>query len=263
MEGNMVSRDDLVLHILKILNKHPRISVKRLIELTGESVSTMRRDLIVLEQSGKVKRTFGMVSLLENTNIEFASPFRYRTHVEEKKVICRLLARKVIKDNQALFIDPSTTTAYLPNYLSERQNVKVITDNLQFAIAANQMTNLNLFLTGGSLRPNSNSLLGNHTIQDIAMFRPQLAIVSCSTLDNTGAYIADMDQADVKIAMMKSARESILVADHTKFQSVNSDYIRLASFPAWSTIVTDRAPKDQFLKHMAALGVKVIYPGSK
>ncbi|KZV02104.1 Transcriptional regulator of rhamnoseutilization DeoR family [Lactiplantibacillus plantarum] len=87
-----------------------------------------------------------MVSLLENTNIEFASPFRYRTHVEEKKVICRLLARRVIKDNQALFIDPSTTTAYLPNYLSERQNVKVITDNLQFAIAANQMTNLNLFL---------------------------------------------------------------------------------------------------------------------
>ncbi|XXO39528.1 DeoR/GlpR family DNA-binding transcription regulator [Lactiplantibacillus plantarum] len=259
----MVSRDDRVLHILKILNKHPRISVKRLIELTGESVSTMRRDLIVLEQSGKVKRTFGMVSLLENTNIEFASPFRYRTHVEEKKVICRLLARRVIKDNQALFIDPSTTTAYLPNYLSERQNVKVITDNLQFAISANQMTNLNLFLTSGSLRPNSNSLLGNHTIQDIAMFRPQLAIVSCSTLDNTGAYIADMDQADVKIAMMKSARESILVADHTKFQSVNSDYIRLASFPAWSTIVTDRAPKDQFLKHMAALGVKVIYPGSK
>jgi DeoR/GlpR family transcriptional regulator of sugar metabolism len=55
-----------------------------------------------------------------------------------------------------------------------------------------------------------------------------------------------MDQADVKIAMMKSARESILVADHTKFQSVNSDYIRLASFPAWSKIVTDRAPKDQF-----------------
>lgn len=227
----MVSRDDRVLHILKILNKHPRISVKRLIELTGESVSTMRRHLIVLEQSRKVKRTFGMVSLLENTNIEFASPFRYRTHVEEKKVICQLLARRVIKDNQALFIDPSTTTAYLPNYLSERQNVKVITDNLQFAIAANQMTNLNLFLTSGSLRPNSNSLLGNHTIQDIAM--------------------------------MKSARESILVADHTKFQSVNSDYIRLASFPAWSTIVTDRAPKDQFLKHIAALGVKVIYPGSK
>ncbi|WP_047998592.1 DeoR/GlpR family DNA-binding transcription regulator [Lactiplantibacillus herbarum] len=259
----MTNRDDRVLHILKVLNKHPRISVKRLIELTGESVSTMRRDLIILEQSGKVKRTFGMVSLLADTNVEFTSPFRYRTHVDEKKVICRLLAKEIIKDNQAMFIDPSTTAAYLPNYLTDHQNLKVITDNLQFAVAANRMTNLNVFVTGGSLRPNSDSVLGSHTIQDITLFRPQLAILSCSTLDQTGAYIADMEQANIKFAMMENARESILLADHTKFRLDNSDYIQLAKFPAWSTIITDRKPESKFLEWMQKLGVAVIYPGYK
>lgn len=256
----MTNRDDRVLHILKVLDKHPRISVKRLIELTGESISTMRRDLIILEQSGLVKRTFGMVSLLADTNVEFASPYRYRERVTEKKLICQLLARKIIKDNQAMFIDPSTTAAYLPSYLAERLNLKVITDNLQFAVAANQMTNLNVFLTGGSLRPNSDSILGSHTIQDITLFRPQLAIMSCSTLDQSGAYIADIEQANVKRQMMANARESILLADHTKFQVDNSDYIQLAKFPAWSTIVTDRRPADPFLYGMRQMGVKVLYP---
>jgi len=259
----MSNKDDRVLHILKVLDKHPRISVKRLIELTGESVSTMRRDLIILEQSGKVKRTFGMVSLLEDTNIEFTSPFRYRTHVDEKKTICRLLAKEIIKDNQAMFIDPSTTAAYLPNFLTDHQNLKIITDNLQFSVAANQMTNLNVFVTGGSLRPNSDSVLGSHTIQDITLFRPQLAIVSCSTLDQTGAYIADMEQANIKFAMMENARESILLADHTKFRLDNSDYIQLAKFPAWSTIITDSKPEEQFLSWMEKTGVAVIYPGYK
>lgn len=45
----MVSWDDCVLYIFKILNKYFRISVKRLIELIGESVFIMWCDLIVLE----------------------------------------------------------------------------------------------------------------------------------------------------------------------------------------------------------------------
>lgn len=230
----MSNRDDRVLSILKILDEHPRISVKRLIELTGESTSTMRRDLIILEEAGKVRRSFGMVTVLDDTNVEFTSPFRYRTCVEEKKTICRLLAKEVLKDNLAMFIDPSTTAAYLP-----------------------------IFVVGGTLRPNSDSLLGSHAIQDIGMFRPQLAIVSCNTIDYTGAYVTDMEQAEIKWQMMKNARESILLVDHTKFHSEYSDYIHLADLSSWSTIVTDARPKNAFLLKMKQLGVKVIYSGFK
>ncbi|AVK64032.1 DeoR/GlpR transcriptional regulator [Lactobacillus sp. CBA3606] len=257
----MSNRDDRLVQILRILKKHPRISVKRLIDLTSESISTMRRDLIILEQSGRIKRTFGMVSLLQDTNIEFASPFRRREHIAEKKVICRLLA-KVIQDNQAMFIDSSTTAAHLPNYLMDYQNLNIITNNLQFTVAANSMTNLNVFLTGGQLRANSDSILGSHTLQDIAMFRPQLAIMSCSTLDISGAYMADVEQATIKRQMVENARESILLADHTKFRHDNSDYIKLAELSAWSILITDKKPDKLFIEKMKINDVRVMFPGS-
>ncbi|BBM21829.1 DeoR family transcriptional regulator [Lactiplantibacillus plantarum] len=95
------------------------------------------------------------------------------------------------------------------------------------------------------------------------MFRPQLAIVSCNTIDYTGAYVTDMEQAEIKWQMMKNARESILLVDHTKFHSEYSDYIHLADLSSWSTIITDARPKNAFLLKMKQLGVKVIYPGFK
>jgi len=248
--------------ILDILEEHKKISVKSLTNLVDESVSTMRRDLILLEESGQIDRTFGMVSLLPDSNIEYTSPFRMKEQVTEKKIMCRILA-KIIKDNQALFIDPSTTLSYLPPYLSTFHSLNIITDNVRVAVSAVKMSNLHVFITGGQLKTNSDSIIGSHTLRDIAMFRPQLALMSCSSIDMHGAYMADMEQANIKRQMMANARENILLADHTKFRNDNSDYIKLDELPAWSTIITDQKPDIDFMVRLRRLKVKVLYPDSK
>ncbi|MFC6177665.1 DeoR/GlpR family DNA-binding transcription regulator [Companilactobacillus huachuanensis] len=257
-----MNKSERLTKILNILDNHKKISVKSLSNLVNESASTLRRDLIVLEESGKIDRSFGMVSLLPDSNIEYTSLFRMNEQVNEKKLMCRLLVKQ-LKDNQALFIDPSTTLSHLPNYLSEFHSLNIITDNIRFAFSANQMNNLHVFITGGQLKTNSNSIIGSHTLQDIAMFRPQLAIMSCSSVDMHGAYMADLEQANIKRQMMANARESILLADYTKFKSDNSDYIKLAELAAWSTIITDRKPEIDFLIRLRRLNVKVIYPDNK
>lgn len=257
-----MNKDERISNILSILEKHQKINISKLANLTKESTSTLRRDLIVLEQSGKIQRSFGMVSLLPESNTEFTSLYRMQEHTTEKRLMCHLLSN-IIEDNQALFIDPSTTLSYLPQFLKKRRNLNIITDNLRVAVEAGKMNNLHVFLTGGQIRPNSDSVIGSHTIQDIAMFRPQLAVMSCSTLDMRGAYMADMEQANIKRQMMANARESILVADHTKFKTDNSDFIQLANFPAWSTLVTDKKPPIEFLVRLRRLGVKIIYPNMK
>lgn len=254
-----MNKDERISNILNILDNHPKISINRLTELTNESTSTLRRDLIVLEESGQIQRSFGMVTLLPNSNIEFSSPYRLHEQTAEKKIMCRLLA-KIITDNQAMYIDPSTTLAFLPPFLKKHHNLNIITDNLRVAVASNSMPNLHVFITGGELKPNSDSIIGSHAIQDLAMFRPQLAIMSCSTLDMHGAYMADNEQANIKRQMIANARESILLADHTKFKNNNSDYIQLASFPAWSTLITDRKPPIEFLVRLRRLNVNIIYP---
>ncbi|GEO46225.1 DeoR/GlpR family DNA-binding transcription regulator [Companilactobacillus kimchii] len=255
-------KDERISSILNILETHQKISVKRLIDLTGESTSTMRRDLIILEQAGKIQRTFGMVSLLPDSNIEYSSPYRLQEQVNEKKLMCHLLS-KIIKDNQAMYIDPSTTLSFLPPFLKDHRNLNIITDNLRVAVKTGKMSNIHVFITGGELKPNSDSIIGSHAIQDLAMFRPQLAIMSCSSLDMNGAYMANVEQANIKRQMLANAREGILLADHTKFKNDSSDYVKLAEFPAWTTLITDRKPPIDFLVRLRRLNVKIIYPNFK
>ena len=58
-----MSRDTRLNEITSILQKRRRIAVKELEQLTYSSTSTLRRDLLLLEEQGFLKRRHGEVVL--------------------------------------------------------------------------------------------------------------------------------------------------------------------------------------------------------
>lgn len=52
-------KDERVLELIEIIKKKKRIAVKELAEITFSSTSTLRRDLIFLENQGLIKRKHG------------------------------------------------------------------------------------------------------------------------------------------------------------------------------------------------------------
>ncbi|VRD84726.1 regulator of fucose operon [Streptococcus pneumoniae] len=63
-------KDERVLELIEIIKKKKRIAVKELAEITFSSTSTLRRDLIFLENQGLIKRKHGYVTLSSIPNFK-------------------------------------------------------------------------------------------------------------------------------------------------------------------------------------------------
>lgn len=69
-------KDERVLELIEIIKKKKRIAVKELAEITFSSTSTLRRDLIFLENQGLIKRKHGYVTLSSMNTIELSHQIR-------------------------------------------------------------------------------------------------------------------------------------------------------------------------------------------
>ncbi len=85
------------------------MTLQELIDRTGCSASTIRRDLSKLQQLGKLQRVHGGAMLKENRMIEANLTEKLATNLDEKKMIAKIAANQ-INDNECLFIDAGSST---------------------------------------------------------------------------------------------------------------------------------------------------------
>lgn len=71
-----------------------------------------------------------------------------------------------------------------------------------------------------------------------------MALISCRGLDKYGAYEANHNQALIKQQMIKNSDKSLLLADHSKFNT--SHYFKLAHYHDLDCIITDTPPIKTF-----------------
>lgn len=242
--------------IMEIVNQKKIIDIKTLEKMTYESRSTLRRDLITLEDEKKIVRNFGQVELVGDSNVEFGYQVRASENMECKKYIASVAA-DFIGNNQALIIDSSTTATYLEPYLSKRNNLIVITNGLHLAVALNTNPKIKTFIAGGRLRPFSGSIVGDSARSFLGDFQADIAIISCAGVNGEGVYMASDEQSTVKKQMIKQANQVILLCDHSKIDRM--DYYKLCNHEDIDVIVTDKKPTQDFLSNVEKQHVEVIY----
>lgn len=252
-----LKKEDRISYLLDILSSNPSIHIHKLQQLVDSSVSTLRRDLIELETNGIIKRSFGLVTLLRKDNIEYTASFRSTQHPNEKRKICRL-ASDLIFDNDSVFIDSSTTNKYIIQNLTDREKVNVITNNIYIAMQGHNQKNIRVFLAGGFLRPYSETVLGSEALEYLSQFHPRLSLISCSSINENGVFMADIRQTHCKKKMIENADLSVLLVDHSKFK-VKSDFIKLCSLEDFDYLITDKKPDDKFVNLLKENKVKLIY----
>lgn len=117
--------------IMEILRKNGYVTVEYLTEKIKYSPTTVRRDLALLEEQGKVKRTYGGVEIIGKDEV----PFKHRRHFmrKEKRTIAFEAAR-LVRDGDTILLDPSSTVSYLVDYLLEKKHLTVVTANLKLGM---------------------------------------------------------------------------------------------------------------------------------
>lgn len=242
-----------IMHILHLTGKIKTIDLAKQMYV---SQSTLRRDLIQLENQNLISRKFGYVSLLEKNNLEFPYLLREQQNEEQKKVICKK-ASQFIKSNMAIFLDSSSTTNFIPDFLTNKDNLIFITNGMLHAYKLSKLSNVRLYLLGGNTPTNFGGSVGSETIEQINNYSANLAFVSFASLLNDHVYITNKEQANFRLAMIANAKESILLMDSSKFGQ--SDFIRVGNIKMFSRIITDKEPTKSILNTCKKYNIKICW----
>jgi DeoR family fructose operon transcriptional repressor len=231
--------------ILEIINTKKTITNKELLHLLFISEATLRRDLTELDQKGLIERTHGGASMIESSNMESSILIRSQKNVKEKKVIAQKCL-DFIKNNDAIFIDSSSTVGYMLPLLSNFKDLTFITNGINNALVlSNSLLKFSLHITPGVYNANTSSVLGIDTIDYIKNYHCNISIFSCGGISEYGITEANHEQSTIKREMLKRSKIHILLVDHTKFNKIFMS--QTCDFDQIDILITDQMPSKQYV----------------
>ena len=241
--------------ILEYLNVHQSVDIEELSKLCEVSTTTIRRDLNELTTTGDIERVHGG-AVIKDIQIEPFVIHRANFHYEEKRRIGKAAA-DLVSDGETIIVSTGTTTETMIPFLSEKNDLTVITNALNIAYKLSFYQHINTIVLGGVLRPQEFDLLGHITENSLSDLVASKLFRGVKGIDIKHGFTAtDIAHVRTDLKMMELVQEMIIVADHSKFQQIGS--ISLAPITAASVIITDvEAPKDQ-VKQIIDKGVNVI-----
>jgi DeoR family glycerol-3-phosphate regulon repressor len=216
------------------------------------TVQTLRRDLALLADAGRVSRFHGGAGLPSSVeNIDYST--RKVLNLEEKRRIAKLVAEHV-PNHSSLLINIGTTNEAVARALVRHDDLRVITNSLNVAELLARETQFNIIVTGGTVRNRDGGLIGQSACDAIDQFRADIGVIGISGIDVDGTLLDyDYDEVRAAQAIVRNARKVFLVADHTKF--ARRPLVRLGSLSQIDALFTDEAPPQPIRKLLKATGV--------
>jgi DeoR family glycerol-3-phosphate regulon repressor len=240
--------------LLEEVRAHGSATVEALAERFGVTLQTVRRDLQRLTDDGLLARFHGGVRVPASTTENIA--YRQRQQLNEPAKTC--IARRIAADvpnGCSLILNIGTTVEAVARELLRHQGLRVITNNLNVAAILADNTDCELIVAGGVVRGRDRGIVGEATVDFIAQFRVDIALVGISGIEADGT-LRDFDFREVRVAqaIFSHAREVWLAADHSKFH--RPAMVELARLDQIDRLYTDAAPPAPFDTLLAEAGVR-------
>lgn len=243
--------------ILEEIYKHGKVLVKELASKMGVSDATIRRDLRALSDQRLVELIYGGATLPRSSDYSFLA--KQTRNIDEKRIVGRLAAR-LVRDNDLIFIDSGTTCFQMVPYIKLKRGISVIANSLRVAVELSDAESINVILIAGQYRPERMDCIGPLAVATIEHLRGYIAFIGADGLCmDFGITAADIDSAHLYSAVVKNAREAILVVDHTKF--FTPSLFKIVDWNAISRVVVDRRPDDRWVEFLDSKGIELIYDG--
>ena len=237
------------------------VTVDELATQFGVSVATVRRDLVELEQQGRLRRTHGGAVPREPLLYE---PFRYNSGFHEQ--IDRKLAEKrriglaaaaLIQPGEMISLTAGTTTTQVTRSLRPGANVTVITNTVNVAMELSHRDDVRVFVTGGFLTGSWFSVVGPATAQALSQFFVDKLFIGVNGIDaEKGLTSLHPEEAAVIQVMVRQAKQRIVVADHTKLGTVATSLI--CPTIEVHQLITDTGATEAQLDPFRQLGIDVL-----
>lgn len=229
-------------------------SVEELSQRFNVTASTIRRDLAVLNEQGKLARTYGG-ALAIGAHPEASLRQRIGEAFEEKQAIARWAAEQ-IHPGESILLDGGSTVGALAHALRGHADLTVTTPALNTVQELADSPGIRIDCLGGRLRSVSQTFVGplaEATLERMTFDRVFLGADAVTADD--GICEADHSQTRLKELMARRGAHVYVLADSSKLgQRPFHAWARLAT--PW-TLVTDAGADPHQVALFQAAGVEV------
>jgi DeoR/GlpR family transcriptional regulator of sugar metabolism len=260
----MLSHESRREQILQALQLQEKVHVTRLAQRFGVSAVTIRTDLKALASAGLVQRQHGGACATQRAPKEAPLAEKRTLHRHRKQDIAAC-ASTLVAPGDKLILDAGSTTLQLARRLARPAAalpLTVFTNSLPIANALAAIDDVELLMSGGTLRKASQSLLGPQaeaSLEDYVFDKLFLGADGCDP--EFGLSTHDETDARLNARMVAHARQVILLADASKFGRIC--LYRICSLARVDTVISDASLDPDMRAALSQRGVRILIAGER
>lgn len=222
--------------IVELLNENGSFKMADLAELLNVSKETIRRDLIILNEQGQVKKSYGgAVSFdLKTKNM--------MNRIDDNPLIKREICKKALEyvpEQGVIFLDTGSTVSCFASLLREKSGLTIISNSLS---AVNELVGSDntVILTGGQLNSTNMSMDGYQASSFLSTVKFELAVFGTNGFEeHKGPTTCDFLDLQAKKVAIENSRSSIVLTEGSKGTTTS-----LTQYTSWHNIdylITDKS----------------------
>lgn len=245
--------------IVAWINAHGSATVSDLAQEFRVSTVTLRSDLQALERSGAIERSHGgALPVVPGPVAEAPLSVKLARYHDEKVRIAKAAAA-MIRDGETIILDSGSTTFEIARLIGQLplRSLTVVTNALNIAMElASGPPHIRVLMLGGVLRQLSHSMVGPDAEQTLSRLVADRLFLGADGIDvDLGVTTADPTEAQLNSRMVEVARQTVVLADASKFGRRSLSLI--APLHAVHCIVTDRNAPGELVAAFRNRGLEV------
>ncbi|HEX2888930.1 DeoR/GlpR family DNA-binding transcription regulator [Vineibacter terrae] len=240
--------------ILDLVNQRGSQSITDLQRQLKVSRETIRRDLMLLADRHALRKTHG--GALSLAHGEPGIAVREVINAEAKRAIA-WRAAGLVPDGATVLLAGGSTVQAMADMLLDHRELTVITNSVANASKLAARNSNRVHLLGGEVQTTNNITLGPDATAMLAHYFVDVAIVGAGAITPAGVLMDyTREEAEISRLMLQSARLSVVLADHTKFN--RHAPVQVGTFEKVTCLISDRPPEAPLSTVLARLPLDVL-----
>ena len=246
--------------IAQMVLENGKVFVSHLVDQFRITETSIRRDLSILENNGRLRRIHGGAIPIPGSSRTDSFAEKMNLHNKAKERIGKVAAN-LIKPKDILLFDSGTTTLQvirnIPSSLRNSNLVTLVTNSQPIAQEVLTWPSPNLTILGGLYLPDYQATVGPQTLAQLQEMRASKVFLGTDGLTlESGATTANVLMAEVDRMMVEHSQQVILVTDSSKFGRIG--FVPVKPVSAFHVIITDTNAPPDMVQAFRDLGVEVL-----
>lgn len=246
--------------IAQMVLENGKVIVANLVNQFKVTETSIRRDLTLLEQGGRLKRIHGGAIPIPGSSRTDSFSEKKELHIKAKERIGKVAA-ELIRPKDIVLLDSGTTTLqvvrHVPSVLRNGNMITLVTNSQPIAQEVLTWPSPNLTILGGLYLPDYQATVGPQTLAQLEELTADKVFLGADGVTlGSGATTANILMAEVDRKMADHSRQVILVTDSSKIGRVG--FVPIRAMKSIHILITDSNAPSDIVETIRELGVQVL-----